>query len=147
MHTCICRGKGSRWTRGHCCETWEFVRVIQCPLCLLPPLPDWGFQFSREAGVKRYEEWNSDSPHSPLPPVLHVLRQNTHRRWWYQSICCRKKEPYMSPLQRARWWGSKRSSQARDHYPVGGGHVSVPWAGTRAAIGAGAAGINPSYGR
>lgn len=43
--------------------------------------------------------------------------------------------------------GGERSSQARDHNPVGGGHVSVPWAGTRAAVGAGAAGIDASYGR
>lgn len=68
VHMCICLGKGSRRTRGHCCELWEFDRVIQCPLCLLAPLPDWGFQFSREAGVKRYKEWNSaHSPPSLLP--------------------------------------------------------------------------------
>lgn len=115
---------------------------------LSPPTPSW----LRVSVLKR--GWDEEVRRVKLelaslssPPVLLVLRQNTHRRWWYQSICCRKKEPYMSPLQRARWWGSERSSQARDHYPVGGGHVSVPWAGTRAAVGAGAAGINPSYGR
>lgn len=52
----------------------------------------------------------------------------------------------MSPLQRARWGGGEGSSQARDHHPVRGGHVSVPRAGTRAAVGAGAAGVHPSYG-
>lgn len=66
---CVCLGKGSRWTRGHCCESWEFVRVIQCPLCVLPPLPDWGFQFSREARVKRIEEWKLGPPPPSLLPL------------------------------------------------------------------------------
>lgn len=39
VHMCICLGKGSRWTRGHCCELKEFVRVIQCPLS--PRTPSW----------------------------------------------------------------------------------------------------------
>lgn len=63
VHMCICLSKRSRWTMGHCCELWEFDRVIQSPLTLLPSLPDWGFQFSWEVGEKRYKEWTS----APLP--------------------------------------------------------------------------------
>lgn len=72
VHMCICLGKGSGRTTGHCCESWEFVRVHRCPLCLLSPLPDGGFQFSREAGVKRHKEWYSAPVplFSPCPPCF-----------------------------------------------------------------------------
>lgn len=64
VHMWICLGKGSKWTRGTL--LWIMgVSVIQCPLCLLPPLPDWGFQFSREAGVKRSMK-SETRPHLPL---------------------------------------------------------------------------------
>lgn len=65
------------------------------------------------------------------------------------SLFAVEKEPLVSPPQRARcWgWGGERHSQARDHNAVGGGHVSVSRAGAGAAVGAGAAGIDASYGR
>lgn len=79
VHLCMCLGEGSRWTTGHCCELWEFDRVIQSPLTLLPSLTDWGFQFSREAGEKRYKAWTSAPLPllSPCPPCFETKYAHT----------------------------------------------------------------------
>lgn len=137
VHMCICLGKRSRWTRGHCCKSWEIIWVIQC---LLPALPDWGFQFSREAGMKS----ETQPPPSFSSPLSSLCWDKIRTYADDISLFVVEKKNHMSPLSQV---GSECSSQARDHYPVGRGHVSVPWAGTRTPVGAGAAGINPSYGR
>lgn len=70
---------GSRWTTGHCCDLWEFDRVIQSPLTLLPSLPDWGFQFSLRGWGEEVQRVNLSPPPSPLP--LSSLFRDTIRTY------------------------------------------------------------------
>lgn len=142
VHMCICLGR-----RGGQMDKGMLIKGVfkgHPVLTLSPHTPSWlRISVYKKTKVKRYEEWTPlPPPFSPCPP----WSETKYALTLMISVYCRKKESHMSPLQRARW-GSEWSSQARDHYPVGGGHVSVPWARTRAAIGAGAASIYPSYGR
>lgn len=81
------------------------ICLFDCAYVYMPPVPPPTPSWLRVSVLKRGwgEEWNAAPSSLSSPPILLVLRQNTHICWWYQSICCRKKESYVSIEPGGEW--------------------------------------------